>query len=269
MKSNYDIESVFRDDFGYTGMYYHNDDPSNWSSRPETSPKFDIEFGYHFNSKGYRCDEFNQLAELPILFLGCSNTLGLGLPIENVWAHVLCNHIREKTKARIPYWNLSKNGSSIDLQFLLLEKYIDQLKPKFIFFLVPPIYRRMLYFKDWFFSRQFTEEQDFLTFPGELNDLTAYYVDESTALYESHKHLLLINGLCARHDTRLFYQHWENMNDDELDFLKERSRSYTHMTQLETPFPFPIDRARDRAHHGPATHKIFADNIWDEVKGYF
>lgn len=269
MKSNYDIESVFHNDFNYHGMYYNNDHPDNWGHRTETTPISDTGFEYRFNSRGYRCDEFDQSADMPILFLGCSNTLGLGLPLENVWAHVLCNHIREKTKAKIPYWNLSKNGSSIDLQFLLLEKYIDQLQPKFIFFLLPPIYRRMFYYKNWFFARRFTEEPDFLNFPDPVRNLTAYHVDESAALYESHKQLLLINGLCARYNTQLFYQYWQDMTDDELEFLDKRSKNYTQMTRLKTPFPYPVDWARDRCHHGPTSHQIFADTVWEEVKGYF
>lgn len=269
MKNSYDIESIFRADVNYRGMYYNNDSPEYWSSRPETSPIPDTGFEYYFNSYGYRCDEFSESAELPLLFLGCSNTLGLGLPIENVWAHILCNKIREKTGKKIPYWNLSKNGSSIDLQFLLLEKYIDQLKPKFIFFLLPPIYRRMFYFNNYFFVRRFAEQENFLDCPDSVSNLTAYHINESAALFETHKYLLLINGLCATHNARLFYQCFYDLTNDELIFLSDRSKNYTHMTKLETLFPRPIDLARDRMHHGPKSHQIFADSLWEEVQGYF
>ena len=114
--------------------YLATDDPTFW--RPTDDPIILSEraktYTYKFNSHSFRCDEFIEQSDLPILFLGCSNTFGIGLELENTWPYVLLNEIKNYTGKKIPLWNLAIPGSSIDEQALVLEYYVDQLKPKII-----------------------------------------------------------------------------------------------------------------------------------------
>lgn len=270
MISNYDILLKFEQDFNFQGMFYQNDSPQQWQKYTNVSAVKVDAFSYTFSSLGFRCDEFDLESDLPLLFLGCSNTLGLGVPLDNVWAKIICNRVRQHTGKQIPYWNLAKNGSSIDIQFLLLEKFISKLKPKFIFFLIPPIYRRTFYYNKEFFSCNFNEfVYKELDYPRAISNLLEFYVDESSALFELHKYMLLINSLCMQHNTKLFYQFCYSLTEDEQDFFDNRKSSYSEFIELKTPFPGPVDRARDRQHHGPASHAIFAANLWKEVESYF
>src|ERR1700756_242977 len=77
-------------------------------------------FKYKFNSHGFRCDEFNLTSELPVVFLGCSSTEGIGLPLGHTWAYQLHQKIVGKTDLKIPYWNLALGGTGIDTQAHLL-----------------------------------------------------------------------------------------------------------------------------------------------------
>ena len=107
----------------------------------DTSSRF---FLYEHNESGFRCDSFNQNSEFPVLFLGCSQTFGTGLPLEETWSYLLYREIKNFKKIDIPYWSLAVGGSSIELQSIFLYHFIDLLKPKLIFMLMPPIYRRTL-----------------------------------------------------------------------------------------------------------------------------
>jgi hypothetical protein len=268
---SYDIEACFQTDFNYKGMYYNNDSPEYWKNYKNVKSAIgDTEFSYELSSFGFRCDEFDKPVDLSVMFLGCSNTFGLGLPLEKVWANVICNRIKDKTGVRVPYWNIAKNGSSIDLQFLLLEKYVDKLKPKFIFFLIPGIYRRTFYYDNWFYRVNFSESlQGHIVYPKPVSNTKLFYINESVGVFEAHKNLLLINSLCEKYKTKLFYQFCSPLVENEIQFINDRKLSYTNFVELSTVWSFPLDRARDRCHHGPASHLMFANNVWEEVKGYF
>ena len=51
---------------------------------------------YKINSHGYRCDEFTTNHKgKHVLFSGCSNTYGVGLKKEEVWAYKVYNKINK------------------------------------------------------------------------------------------------------------------------------------------------------------------------------
>jgi len=90
-----------------------------WIDRPIT---------YRFNKHGFRADEFDSISP-SVVFLGCSHTLGVGLPVESTWAHLV------STKLKIKNYNLGIGGASNDTAFRLAHYWIDQLKPSVVIFL--------------------------------------------------------------------------------------------------------------------------------------
>jgi hypothetical protein len=94
---------------------------------------------YFFNNCGFRTpDDFNDKDEGNI-FLGCSNTMGIGHLLENTWSYKLNKHIGGK------FWNLSQGGSGTDTAFRLLYGFKDYLKVKNIFHLTTPSYHPFRY----------------------------------------------------------------------------------------------------------------------------
>ena len=84
---------------------------------------------YSFNNFGFRTpDDFNEEDEGNV-FLGCSETLGIGHHLENTWAYKLNKDLGGK------FWNLSQSGSGIQTAFRLLYGFKDYLKVKNIFHL--------------------------------------------------------------------------------------------------------------------------------------
>lgn len=263
----------YRDHCNYKGQFFENDHPDFYRGSPYVSELADDAFGYNLTSLGFRGNEFTDESEYPVVFMGCSNTFGLGLPEEAVWTYQLLEKIRNKTEKKIPHWNLAKNGSSIDAQFIFLEQFVHTLKPRAIFFLVPALFRRIVFFNQDVYATNFAHNgelcQDAKVFPKAVLDATALNVDESYALFEAHKYMTAINGLCKLYNTTLYYQFCNYLTDYEQTFFKIKSPMYDSFRKINAPWPRPVDRARDRMHHGPKSHEMFANIVWDEIRDTF
>ena len=89
----------------------------------------DSKFTYDFNSFGFRSPEPDPVdnGKESILFLGCSHTFGVGLPLENTYPYIVSKDLN------IDYWNMSVPGSSLDTAFRLASYWLNILKPTYIF----------------------------------------------------------------------------------------------------------------------------------------
>jgi len=270
----FDPDKIFQVDFNYSHEYFDNDHPNQWVNYTNPTNVVDNVY-YKLNSYGYRCDEFNLQSELPIVFMGCSHTFGLGLSLEDTWAYKTISNIRAKTNKTIPYWNLARNGSSIDLQFWNLNKHIEQLKPKFIFFLIPAIYRRLVMFNNHFFEFQVKESHPEETlFPIPVQKASGLFVDDNYAITEAHKYFMLIDALCQRHGTQLLFQYSDIYEGEKPYTFFKNHGNYSMFKKLDTHFvdmsnDRRLDYARDRMHRGPISNKAFADALWQEINIYF
>ena len=90
----------------------------------------DKSFTYKFNSHGFRCEEFT--TNPTMMFLGCSFTCGIGLPIETVWTELVSKQLNMKCA------NLGQGGGSSDTAFRLCHGWIDKINPQIVFLLTPP-----------------------------------------------------------------------------------------------------------------------------------
>lgn len=227
-------------------------------------------FFYNFNEYGFRCDSFNQSSEFPILFLGCSFTEGIGVPIESSWGYQLKELIEKEKNIKVPFWSLAWSGGSIDLEALVLSSYIDIIKPKYIFFLLPPCNRRFFKFngKPVMYSNG---RREFIVSPVPLTDSEFNSLEKAGSLLhdedyfnlESFKSLMLINETCNRYQTKIFYSFWDTHNKSTLITNIE---GLSNFSKLETIFN-KIDNGRDRQHPGINSHTEFARLVYEEIKG--
>lgn len=86
---------------------------------------------YKINSHGFRCEEIHD-GEPYMVALGCSYTVGVGLPIDVIWPTI----VGQATNLRVA--NLAWGGYSADSCFRLAEYWIARLKPKLVTMLTPP-----------------------------------------------------------------------------------------------------------------------------------
>jgi hypothetical protein len=239
------------------------ENPDNWKNKN----RYIAEFNYKYNEYGFRCDSFNVKSEFPILFLGCSVTSGVGLPLEETWAYKIYQKIQNKKNISIPFWSLAVGGSSIDLQSLYLLSAIDLIKPKFIFFLLPPIGRRHFYLNNKSIlyhpikgltigSEKLTDHDHYI-----IQKAQELLTDKDYIVFESIKAMMAIDSVCEKYQTKVFYSCWTLNNQEFLDNVN----SLKNFTQLSRILD-EKDLARDGLHAGPKSHDEFVNYIWPQIE---
>ena len=86
---------------------------------------------YKINSYGFRAEEFVE-GQPCIVALGCSYTVGIGLPYKDIWPTLVGNALG------LPVYNLAWGGSSADTCFRMARYWIPKLTPVHVLMLTPP-----------------------------------------------------------------------------------------------------------------------------------
>ena len=85
---------------------------------------------YQFNSAGFRTGEFKDCD--CAVFLGCSYTIGIGLPYHNTWPLLVAEELG------LECYNLGLGNGSWDGIYRIGSYWIEKLNPKIVFILEPP-----------------------------------------------------------------------------------------------------------------------------------
>lgn len=126
-------DSITPDRLPGTFKWLKNDLEQRYDNSPLEHRAYwdDNQFSYDLNSYGFRCDEFEEKQE-SILFLGCSLTLGYGIPKEKSWTHLVAQSLGLKE------YNLGVGGGSLDCAFKLYNVWQPIIKAKYTVLLIPP-----------------------------------------------------------------------------------------------------------------------------------
>ena len=93
----------------------------NWIDQPIT---------YDFNEHGFRSESFISDQD-SIVFLGASDTLGTGLPLEDTW------HYKVATELKLRRYNLGLGGASGNTAFRMASYWLSRLNPKIVVLMSP------------------------------------------------------------------------------------------------------------------------------------
>jgi hypothetical protein len=188
---------------------------------------------YKFNSYGFRADEFDH--EPCMVALGCSYSIGIGLPDEVTWAR------QTATALGLKCANLSWGGYSADSCFRLAEYWIPKLNTKYVCMLVPPRSRiELLLDEEILTTRQlpvevFMPQSQSLLFTPSDTYLKHWFLNDENAKINQRKNILAVRQLCA-----------------DLNISCTVHNAEEHMWwNRET-----IGYARDYMHGGPNIHNI-------------
>lgn len=137
---------------------------------------------YSFNSHGFRSPEFDD--QPSVLCLGCSFTMGIGLPLSQTWPNILQNLIGKTC------WNLGLGGSSLDTAFRLASYYVHHLNVTAVLCLIPES-KRFEIFRDgrpclmnWMYDR-------------DSDKFYKYWIsDDKNAQINETKNLLAMSKIC-------------------------------------------------------------------------
>jgi len=192
------------------------------------------EYDYKWNSDGLRSIEFSTKPE--IIALGCSITLGQGMPEDLRWTNILSDLIK------MPIGNISYSGASANKlvsSFLgMVHQY--QYKPKTV----------IAYFAN--FERFYFISQD-------SNAMHEWFVNHSPKVtkakapwnyeeilpfewvyYQNLDHIKMLEAFCDASGIKLYWSCWSNeLTDEQEQFLKDNFRHYVpDTTKKEFPTNF-------------------------------
>ena len=194
----------------------------------------DKEFTYTFNSLGFRCDEFSN--DPSILFLGDSHTVGIGLPLENVWATIVAKKLNLKSI------NLGQGGGSSNTLFRLGSYWIPKILPKIVVYHEPNMWRLELLNNN---------KIEFLSPTGDDKYMERLNILEFYKLWISDD----TNGFLNQEKNRLSIEHICYLNGCKFIYI-ERGNGVEY-----------VDYARDLAHSGVESNLKFSNMVLDLING--
>jgi hypothetical protein len=206
-----------------SGIVPHNRPNSNYrSSVLATHAEIErSEYNYDWNSDGIRSIEFSE--KPPIVTLGCSITLGQGLPIDLIWPEMLAKKINLKVG------NISYSGGSITQIISGFFGMIAQYKynPEYVICNFPPFDR--FYFingkgdqlKDYRAGVKKRKTKD--SAPWDYAATIPY----EWAYYSNLNALQMLESFCDSNNIKLIWSTWSNaLSEDQEDFLMDNFQHY-------------------------------------------
>jgi hypothetical protein len=260
--------------------WYQTDSEENYSTYNVGKLNYQKdEIQYKFNSMDYRCDEFTETSELPILFMGCSYTEGVGLPINEVWAHHLHKKIIEVSNKNIPFWSIAKGGTSIDYASRRFFELGHTLKPKYAFYLLSGISRREYCFETEKVSVWFPKSTRFYKKSDSFTLMTNIFADAEFAIHQAYRSAMLLEATAKLSDTKIiiFDLPMDGIADDRKIKLFEKFENIEYVPLPDKDKRTTVEivpnhiknrplRARDTEHPGAQWQYNLYDWIWQYIQ---
>ena len=178
-----------------------------------------ISIDYDVNSLGYRSKEFDGNSDM--LFLGCSQTYGQGIPQENTWTDILSK------KMNLSSSSLAARGDSIIGQVTKAFYYFEKFgNPKIVVALFPdyrimtPYTKGKMETKNEFKRRHFEEHKEMPTI--EYSEMTGSLAQYSKAPHDPQEVLTeefvffyenifidMLRQYCKSNDIKFFWSNWD------------------------------------------------------------
>jgi hypothetical protein len=257
-------------------------------------------FEYQINQQGFRGKDFDEFDKnnINILFGGCSQTLGAGLPEENTWYKKLSDKVALLHEGKkVDFYNISVNGASIELIVKNTITFIKKgNKPEYIFLFLPESSRAMSFNKD---KNKFELYMPVVMHEQERNYYLNNYIHEDKLLINFIL-LSLLEEVCISSGIKLLWTTWERSEekmyinagfnnffkiDENLDSIMvpppEINNKLNRKDFSEKDYQIEIKKfnnkynnknnepywssARDGLHFGSAASVIIAENFFKEL----
>lgn len=193
---------------------------------------------YKINKHGFRSDEFDQ--EDCIVALGCSFTIGIGLPVHSTWPHLV------GTQLGLAPYNLAWGGTSADTCFRLAEYWVPKLLPRAVFMLTPPPARfELIRASGDIPVENYLPLSESLSATEIDSYLQHWFTAEENGRLNQTKNKLAIKSICNDLKIPCFVY-------DAFDWMAKSREE--------------VGYARDRMHAGPPGHKVLAEKMLDDYR---
>lgn len=267
-----------------TKRWHRMDNEKTFSTVKDTYGEEDVE--YTFNSLGFRSSELEDDQWLKVLYVGCSVTEGMGLPVKHTWSKFLNDSMAEQVNYTPKLYSIAKSGISIDacLRYLYITVEQKGFKPDLVLMLAPPISRNELFigregvehiydFNPAFEPEDFSEKERYRATMNRFSVLQR--------AQEAIRNLLFIKWYLQAKRIPFYFSSWfQNISHDELGRSFNHDMLFSEMAPpeiqerfIKAPMRFetsvnvfPQKIARDGMHFGPNSHLEFANGFWEQLK---
>lgn len=178
---------------------------------------------YVLNSENFRSDEFieNHGDKLHVLFSGCSQTFGEGLPLELTWSKIVYNKINENNICS-GYFNIAENGANNFQIISDVYKYILKYgKPDVIIINFTEIFRGYNSYQNELYIEQFDPSiKNFKT-----NNKNKYFnksknkIEINALLNHFYEYYLMLEQYCNALSIKLITFSWALYEDCDKENL--------------------------------------------------
>lgn len=232
------------------------------------------QFDYVINNLGFRSETFSTLDKnkFNILYAGCSQTFGTGLPIDLIWHSHLTKQIDKIVSKEIQTYNLGMTGASIQYICRTINTFIDTYgKPDAVFILLPNISRDLSYstiFKS--FRHMDFENIKYIFSTISRSPYNIWYTiryKHEDKLMQSMTNLAMLESICKAYGIDLYWASWAG-NEKEI-YKKFKFKYYVDLIE-EYPIEDNIPKsdywevARDGVHFGEKRSRKIAEIFFKE-----
>jgi len=223
---------------------------------------------YKVNSYTYRCDEFTTNHKgKHVLFSGCSNTYGIGLKKEEVWAYKVYNKINQ-TEGCSGYFNIGLKANGIVNSILNIFKYCKKFGNPDVIFINLPNQNR-------FFN--FNEDEKQYRIIENIKVSKNYHIEKLTF----YNYYLMLEQYCNSNNIKLFSFTWDTNKNIEkvyesvnVVFKNYNFKTFYYINEeemLNNLFLLKqkdnnkfFDVARDNMHRGTGAHTYWSNFIYNK-----
>jgi hypothetical protein len=236
--------------------WLHTDSEENYRRRGNKDFT-ESSVGYEFNNLGYRGNDFSREQNRPgVLFLGDSNTLGLGTPWEGLWTTLVIKQLEQFWHIPVQQYNLAWGGTGPDYTAMMVHQVVEVLRPAAVCILwsftgrmtwFPDTRRQVHFIPEWMPEAYRNEHSAYLRLATEAQTFFNYV-----------RNFHIVNDRLARLHIPYY---WGNLEQ----FSQEMLRPYVPLEQFVGNWK-ALDLARDGRHAGLKSHLHFANLILAAIK---
>lgn len=208
----------------------------------------DKKFTYQFNEHGFRSEEF--VGGDSIVFLGASDTLCTGVPLEESWPYKVASSLNLKR------YNLGLGGASGSTAFRMAKYWLDKLNPKIVV-LMSPMNTRFELADDDDNQRAY-----FQLGPNMYEKNSAYWAHfKNKQLKSDFFHFYKV--WIAAEDNLILLQ---EKNELAIECLASRiNAKFVLADSVKDCKDIAVDLGRDLVHAGTETNKLMADVVLSRI----
>jgi len=219
------------------------------------NPYSNTNITYALNEYGFRSDPFVPNKH-SMIFLGCSNTKGIGLPLEETFSYIIYTEIKKRVGIGLPYWNLGLAGCGLDTISRAFFRFRKLLNPQVVIALLPAY--RLEFIVDAAWQSATMEGSNY----NKIFERNRILVEPSVRLYNTQKNLAFIDLILSENKSLLIWDTWDKKNYlpnpmSKLDNFQNFVDSWHGLHIKHENLP----KARDGLHSGKIHHREFAECI--------